>query len=107
MPAAEIVALRDRPALTANALAGTEKLIADDGTADGLVTAQQVADLALSAAATAAAALYSKKNFCGGAWTTGTDPNGIVSGQAGDFAFDFAAGVTWTKTTDGGTTGWV
>ena len=99
--------LADAPELTPGALAGSERLPADDGSADGYVTTQQVADLALPAAATAAAALYSKKNFCGGAWTTGTDPNGIVSGQAGDFAFDFAAGVTWTKTTDGGTTGWV
>ena len=42
MPSAEIVALRDRPALTSSPLAGTEKLIADNGTADGLVTVAQL-----------------------------------------------------------------
>lgn len=103
----EVVALRSLPSLTGGALSGTEKLLADNGTADGLVTAQQIADLALSAAAAAAAALYVKKQFCNDSWTTGTDPNGILTGNRGDMAFDFTAGVTWTKTTDGGTTGWV
>jgi hypothetical protein len=42
MPAVEIDALRDIAALTSDPLAGTEKLLADNGSADGVVTVDQI-----------------------------------------------------------------
>ena len=42
----EIKALRDLPALGTGVLAGSEKILADNGTADGTITASQLATLA-------------------------------------------------------------
>ena len=95
--------LADADTLTEGALSGTERLLADDGAADGFVTVQQVADRAVADVGAVVHKFFAGEN----GWGVGTDPNGIVTANRGDMGFDFSTGQTWTKTTDGTNTGWI